>query len=312
MSRAVPVKKPPLFGVPRPVLAALSMMLGVAALAANHSLVRLVTAELHPLEASALRFLWALPIMLPWLLRGRSAVLQTRRHGLHFVTAVLTVIMTAAFFIALAEMPLAEATALNFTAPLFTTIIAALLLKERVEFARWGATVIGFIGVLIILRPGFAEIPPVALLPVFGAFLLAWWFIAVKRLSASESTATITIYQTLWSALMLTLIAVPVWVTPTWATLGYSAAMGGLGTTGIIFTSRAFSMAEASVVAPLDYLRLPFIALIAFLAFGEIPDGVSVVGALIITASAIYIVRRAALLERQRQRSADITPAGPP
>lgn len=286
------------FGIPQPVLAALSMMLGAAALAANHSLVRVVTEELHPLEASALRFLWALPIMLPWLLRGRGTVLRTRRHGLHLATAGLTVVMTVAFFIALSQMPLAEATALNFTAPLFTTIIAALMLKERVEFARWGATVIGFIGVLIILRPGFAEIPPVALLPMFGAFLLAWWFIAVKRLSATESTATITIYQTLWSALLLTLIAVPVWITPTWATLGYSAAMGGLGTTGIIFTSRAFSMAEASIVAPLDYVRLPFIAIVAYIAFGEVPDGLSIVGALIITASAIYIVRRAARLER--------------
>lgn len=285
------------FGIPQPVLAALSMMLGAAALAANHSLVRVVTEELHPLEASALRFLWAVPIMLPWLLRGRGTVLRTRRHGLHLATAGLTVVMTVAFFIALSQMPLAEATALNFTAPLFTTIIAALMLKERVEFVRWGATVIGFIGVLIILRPGFADIPPVALLPMFGAFLLAWWFIAVKRLSATESTATITIYQTLWSALLLTLIAVPVWITPTWATLGYSAAMGGLGTTGIIFTSRAFSMAEASIVAPLDYVRLPFIAIVAYIAFGEVLDGLSIVGALIITASAIYIVRRAARLE---------------
>lgn len=277
------------------------MMLAAFSLSANHSIVRIVTAELHPFEASALRFLWALPIMLPWLLRGRGVVLRTRRHGLHFATAVLTVTMTAAFFVALSQLPLAEATALNFTAPLFTTLIAAWMLKERVELARWGATVVGFVGVLIILRPGFAEIPLVALLPTFGAFLLAWWFIAVKRLSATESTATITIYQTLWSALMLTVIAVPVWVTPTWETLGYSAAMGGLGTTGIIFTSRAFSLAEASIVAPLDYVRLPFIALIGFLAFGEVPDGISMVGALIITASAIFIVRRAALVDRARQ-----------
>ncbi|NKB47995.1 MAG: EamA family transporter [Alphaproteobacteria bacterium] len=298
------------FGIPLPVVAALFMVLGMGALALNHSLVRIVTSELHPFQVSALRFLWALPIMAPWMLRRRGALLRTRRHGLHFATSMLTVIMTASFFVALAEMPLAEATALNFTAPLFTTIIAALLLKERVEFARWGATVIGFVGVLIILRPGFAEIPLVALLPIFGAFLLAWWFIGVKRLSATESTATITIYQTLWSALVLTLIAVTVWVTPTWEMLAYSAAMGGLGTTGIVCTSRAFSMAEASAIAPLDYLRLPFIALIAFFAFAEIPDGVAMIGALIITSSAIYIVRRAAIIEREHRLRAEKTTAG--
>lgn len=311
MSQTASYERPSRFVIPQPVLAALLMMLGMGALAANHSLVRVVAAELDPLEVSALRFLWALPIMLPWLLLRRGAVLRTQRHGLHFVTAMLTVVMTVAFFIALSQMPLAEATALNFTAPLFTTIIAALLLKERVEFARWGATVIGFVGVLIILRPGFANTPLVAVLPVLGAFLLAWWFIFVKRLSATESTATITIYQTLWSALVLTAMAVPVWVTPTWTTLGFSVAMGGLGTTGIICTSRAFSMAEASAIAPLDYLRLPFIALIAYLAFGEIPDGVSVIGALIITASAIYIVRRSALIERDRRKSAEMVAADP-
>ncbi|MDH3739297.1 MAG: DMT family transporter [Alphaproteobacteria bacterium] len=300
-------------GIPLPVLAALWMITGMAALALNHSLVRLVAAELDPLQVSALRFLWALPIMALWVLRARGAILKTRQHRLHFATGMLTVIMTATFFIALSRMPLAEATALNFTAPLFTTIIAALLLKERVEFARWGATIIGFIGVLIILRPGFAEFPLVGLLPVLGAFLLAWWFIGVKHLSATESTATITVYQTLWAALVLTVLAASVWVTPTWPTLGYSAAMGVLGTTGMFCTSRAFSMAEASAVAPLDYLRLPFIALIAFFAFGEIPDGVSAIGALIITASAIYIVRRAAVIERQRQQSVGLDPerAGP-
>ena len=289
-------------GIPRPVLAALWMVIGVTALAANHSLVRVVTAEVDPLVASALRFLWAIPIMLPWMLLGRGVSLRTRRHGLHFAAGVLTVVMTAMFFIALSQMPLAEATALNFTAPLFTTLIAAWMLKEHVEFARWAATVIGFLGVLVVLRPGFVDVPLVALLPVFGAFLLAWWFIVIKRLSATESTATITIYQTLWSGSLLTLIAVPVWVTPTWETLGYSAAMGGLGTTGIVFTSRAFALAEASAIAPLDYLRLPIIALIAFLAFGEIPDGISVIGALIITASAIFIVRRAALIDRARRQ----------
>ena len=111
------------FGVPRPVIAALCMIFGGAALALNHSLVRIVAAELPILEVSALRFIWAVPLMLIFLIHKRSAALKTRRHGLHFMTATLTVIMTATFFMALSKMPMAEATALNFTAPLFTTII---------------------------------------------------------------------------------------------------------------------------------------------------------------------------------------------
>ena len=117
----------------RAIWAASYMVCGAASLAFNHSLVRTVAQELHPLEISALRFLWALPLMLPFIVSGRGSALRTKRHGLHFVTALLTVIMTVFFFIALSNMPMAEATALNFTAPLFTTIIAAFFLKERLN-----------------------------------------------------------------------------------------------------------------------------------------------------------------------------------
>ena len=279
----------------RAIWAASYMVCGAASLAFNHSLVRTVAQELHPLEISALRFLWALPLMLPFIVSGRGSALRTKRHGLHFVTALLTVIMTVFFFIALSNMPMAEATALNFTAPLFTTIIAAFFLKEKVKLARWIATAIGFIGVLVILRPGFLDINLVSIFPIMGAFLLAFWFICVKSLSSTETTTTITIYQTMWAALVLTIVAIPLWTVPSWGILIYSAAMGCLGTMGIVFTSIAFALAEASLVAPLDYLRLPFIAIIAFLTFGEIPDGISIIGALIITMSAIYIVRKAAI-----------------
>ena len=109
------------------IWAASYMVCGAASLAFNHSLVRIVAQELHPLETSALRFLWALPLMLPFIVSKRGSALRTKRHGLHFVTALLTVIMTVFFFIALSNMPMAEATALNFTAPLFTTIILSLI-----------------------------------------------------------------------------------------------------------------------------------------------------------------------------------------
>src|SRR3546814_3408171 len=225
-------------------------------------MVRVVAREIDAFEISALRFLWAIPMLLPLLLaQGGVSVLRTRRHGAHFVAGTLTVANTAILFLALAQLPLAPTTALNFTAPMFTTVLAAVLLKERVEPARWAATLIGFAGVLIVLRPGVAPTDPATLLPVCSAFTLALWFFALKRLSATESTATITVYQTLWAALLLTLVPLPTWLMPSWQALAWPAALAALGTAAIFLMARAFELADASFVAPFDYARLLFIAL---------------------------------------------------
>jgi drug/metabolite transporter (DMT)-like permease len=280
--------------LPRPVWGCIAMAAGAACLAGNHSLVRVVAAEVGALETSALRFLWALPMMLPWMLRGKGNVLRTRRHGMHFVAAALTVVTTVALFFGLAQLPLALVTSLNFSAPLFTTLLAVLLLKERVGIARWAATLVGFSGVLIILRPGLGAFDPAALLPIFSAFTLAFWYLALKRLGASESTATITVYQTLWAALLLTLLALPGWQTPSASALVMSVAMAALGTGAIFLMARAFDLADASLLAPLDYARLPFITLIAFFAFGEIPDLFTIAGAVVIVGAAIFMARREA------------------
>jgi drug/metabolite transporter (DMT)-like permease len=281
-----------LLGLPRAVWGALSMAAGVACLAGNHSIVRVVADEVGGFETSALRFLWAIPFMIPWLVRYRGAVARTQRHGLHFVSAALTAITTALLFLGLSKLPLALTTTLNFTAPLFTTILAVLILKERVEIARWAATVIGFAGVIVILRPGVVAFNPAVLLPICSAFTLSIWYLTLKRLGRTESTATITFYQTIWASLLLMLLALPDWQTPSWTATGLSIAMGAMGTAAIFLMARAFDLADASLVAPFDYARLPFIALIAYLAFGEVPGLFTVTGAVIIIGAAFFTARR--------------------
>ena len=288
------------FSLPRPVLGALCMAAGVACLAGNHSIVRIVSDEVGGVETSALRFLWAIPFMIPWLLRERGAVARTTRHGLHFVSAALTAVTTALLFLGLANLPLALATTLNFTAPLFTTVMAVILLKERVDLPRWAATVIGFCGVVVILRPGFVAFDPAVLLPICSAFTLSLWYFTLKRLGRTESTATITLYQTIWASILLTLLALPDWQTPSWTATGLSIAMAAMGTAAIFLMARAFDLADASLVAPFDYARLPFIALIAFFAFGEVPGVFTIVGAIIIIGAALYSARREARLDSGR------------
>jgi drug/metabolite transporter (DMT)-like permease len=280
-----------MFGLPRTVVAILAMVIGAACLAGNHALVRSVADEVGALETSALRFLWAVPLMLPWLIRSRGRMLHTRRHGLHFLAGVTTVASTLFLFTGLSLLPLAFATSLSFTAPLFATVMAVLLLKERVSMARWTTIVVGFAGVLIILRPGVAPVSPVSMLPLGFAIAYAFWFILMKRLGSTEQKTTTTFYQTVWSALLLTLIALPEWQWPSWDVTWRSAAMAGLGTAAIFLVAWAFNLAEASLVAPFDYIRLPLIALIAYLSFGEVPDIFTIVGALVIVGATLASAR---------------------
>jgi drug/metabolite transporter (DMT)-like permease len=280
-----------IIGLPRNIVAIVAMVTGAACLAGNHALVRSVADEVGALETSALRFLWAVPLMLPWLIRSRGRMLHTRRHGLHFLAGMTTVASTLFLFSGLALLPLALATSLSFTAPLFATVMAVLLLKERVSMMRWLAIAVGFAGVLIILRPGVAPVSPVAMLPLGFAVAYAFWFILMKRLGGTEQKTTITFYQTVWSALLLTLIAIPEWQWPSWDATWRSAAMGGLGTAAIFLVAWAFDLAEASLVAPFDYIRLPLIALIAYLAFGEVPDLFTILGALVIVGATLASAR---------------------
>ena len=280
-----------MFGLPRTVVAILAMVIGAACLAGNHALVRSVADEVGALETSALRFLWAVPLMLPWLIRSRGRMLHTRRHGLHFLAGVTTVTSTLFLFTGLALLPLAFATSLSFTAPLFATVMAVLLLKERVSMSRWITIAVGFTGVLIILRPGVAPISPVSMLPLGFAISYAFWFILMKRLGGTEQKTTITFYQTVWSALLLTLLALPEWQWPSWDATWRSAAMAGLGTSAIFLVAWAFDLAEASLVAPFDYIRLPLIALIAYIAFDEVPDIFTIIGALVIVGATLASAR---------------------
>ena len=299
-----------ILGLPRQVWGGISMAAGVACLAGNHSVVRIVADEVGAFETSALRFMWALPMMLPWILRGKGSVLRTRRHGLHFISAALTTLTTTLLFLALSQLPLALATTLNFTAPLFTTIMAVILLRERVELARWGATIVGFLGVLVVLRPGLVAFDPANLLPICSAALLTLWYFTLKHLGKTDSTATITVYQTIWASLMLFLIALPNWQTPSTNALLLSVAMAALGTAAIFLMARAFELADASLVAPFDYARLPFVTLFGFLLFDQIPDFYTVLGATIIIGSAFYIARREARASRPHQLDSDGTGTG--
>jgi drug/metabolite transporter (DMT)-like permease len=255
---------------------------------------------MHPFQIAFFRNVFALSFMLPWLLHHGRSALKTERLKMHFGRAAFGLTAMLCWFSAVAYLPLAEAVALNFTVPLFATAGAALVLGEVVRARRWTATVVGFLGVLIILRPGFTEITPLMALPVVAACFMAISVLFVKSLSRTEAPATIVLYMNLLLTPLSLGPALFVWRWPTLPELGLCAFIGFCAVTAHISFTRGFARADASAIMPFDYARLPFVAVLGYFLFGEVPDAWTWVGAAVIAAAAIYIAQREARVARER------------
>ena len=273
-----------------------------------NALVRMATADLPPLEVAFFRNLFAVASMLPWMLSSGFPAFYTRHFRLHLARAVVGVIAMGFWFTSLALVPLADAVALNFTMPLFIVAGAAIILREKVGLRRWSATAIGFLGMLVIMRPGIAEVSPVMALPIVAAIFMAASVLLLKHMSATVRAGTAVLYLNL---LMTPLSLVPaafVWVWPHGQDYVILAALGVLATLAHLALARSLATADASAIMPFDYTRLPFIALFAFLLFGEVAEVWTWVGAAIIAGSAFYIVRREATLAKKRDAMPPIPP----
>ncbi len=289
--------------IPAPVQGALYMTAAAFCFSVMNALIRFAAVELEPAQIAFFRNLFALLIMMPWLARTGLGTLRTKRLGLHLWRGLFGLLAMLTWFTSIAILPLAEAVALNFTVPLFATVGAAVFLSEIVRARRWSATAIGFLGVLIILRPGFAELTPAMALPVLAAVFMAVSTLLVKSLSRTENPATIVLYMNLFLTPLSLVLALFVWRWPSWEVLGYLAVIGVMATVAHLALTRAYAKADASAVVPFDYARLPFVAVIAFFLFGEVPDVWTWVGAGVIAVSAIYIAHREARVARERTAS---------
>ena len=296
------------------VAGALLMVLAALGFSGMNALVRLASDELHPFQVAFLRFLFGALFILPWLIPQGGW--RTQRLGLHVLRGCLTTGTALLWFSSLSLLPLAQAVSLNFTAPLFATIGAALFLGEVVRVRRWTATAVGFLGVLIIVRPGVGEVSPAMALPLLAAATMTVSVLFMKVLTRTDSAATILFYMNVLPLPFLLVFALFVWESPSPQAWGLGVAMGALGVVSHFFITRAFAIADASYVIPFDYLRLPFIALIAFFAFDEVSDVWTWVGAAVIAGSAIYIARREAQLAKvgrgsERPVTDSAMPSGP-
>lgn len=271
---------------------ALWMSTGAVFFAVMINLVRYLTDHFDPLQVVFFRNAFGLLAVMPWLYKLGLAGLRTERLHLHLCRALFGITAMVLWFFTLSLMPLAEATALSFTAPVFTSILAVVFLKELMQRHRWIAVGLGFLGALIIIRPGLAAINPVALLAIVTALVWGSGTVLLKYMSRSETTSAIVIYLPLFLTPLSLVPAMLVWEWPTPELWGVAILFGAVGTAGHICLTRALTLSDATSVMPFDYLRLPYVAVIAYAAFGEIADIWVWLGGSLIAGSAIYAARR--------------------
>jgi drug/metabolite transporter (DMT)-like permease len=268
--------------------------------------IRLASAELHPFEIAFFRNLFGLVAALPILYRHGFSILRTDKLPLYFMRCTIGIVSMLSGFWALVHLPLAQAVAISYATPLFITIGAVLVLGEVVRARRWTAVVVGFVGVLIVVQPGTGDFSLATLVALLSALTSGVVAISIKFLSRTEPPDAIVLYTTLiWVPLSL-VPALPFWVWPSpWAWL-WVALAGFLGTAGHMLWTRANRLADASVIAPIGFVQLPVVAILAWLVFDEQVGTALMVGSAIIFASNFYIARREAQLARRAVTDPDI------
>ena len=256
----------------------------------------------HPLQVAFFRFLSALVLMLPLLFWRGFSLIKSNAPELYAIRATISLFSMTAWFWAIALIPLGELTAIGFLSPLFGTLAAVLLLGEKVRARRITALTIGFMGAMIMLRPGMSPLGIGQGLALFSAMTGGVMAVLLKQLAGRDDPDKIVFLTTLIMTPLSLMTAVFVWRWPSWELLLPITVVGLTGVLGHMCLARAFRAADASLVLTLEFSRLPFTVALGFLLFGELIDLWTWVGAAIIFASAVYIARREAQLRREARR----------
>lgn len=298
--------------LPPNVQGALWLVAGGFIFTSTSAMIRLLSTQIESVQTAFFRAVISVILLLPMIAAGRVKPWESKRITGHFWRTLMGTLSMVLGFYAVSLLPLADATAIAFSQPLFSVVVAALIAGEKVRWRRWSATIVGFVGVLIMVQPGEGSLQIGALVALANAASVAISILLVKRLSGTETPLMILTQFALFSTVFLTLPAIWVWRWPDlW---GWVLAIGVAltATVGQYFWVQAFKAGEMSAVAPFEYLRLPFAVFVGWLIWGEMPVIWTYVGAAIVIASALYIAHREAQLALERRRAAVRNPGKPP
>ncbi len=267
------------------------MVLGGISLTLMMVVIRTMSPRFSVLEMIFLRSVVTLLLILPWAIRQGAARLRTGRPGLHLFRNVIHYIGNIGWFLGVTLVPMADVQALQFTVPLFVIILAALILRESVGFNRWAAVAAGFVGALIIIRPGLVEISLGAIAVVVSAVCYASSQTATKALSRTENPNAILFYMAMIYVPVSGVAAAFDWVTPGWSDIGPILLLGLSGYAAHACLIRSFAAADASFVIPFDFVRLPVAAVVGYVMYVEAVDPWTWVGAAVIFAATWHTTR---------------------
>lgn len=245
--------------------------------------------DLHPLQVTAGRFLFAFLALLPFLLWTGASVLRTEIPLRHLQRVVFGVAGVAFLFSAVREIPLGDATAIAWASPMFALVFAWLFLKEPVDRRRWLAAVIGFTGIVVMVRPTSAAFEPAALLALAAAVFVGAEVVTIRLLATRDGTLTVLILNNAMGAVIACLAASAVFVMPSAAQIACMVAVGVVMLTGQAIFFKALVVAEASFVAPFYYATLIWATLIGLLVFGEVPGWHLLVGASLVITGGVLV-----------------------
>jgi drug/metabolite transporter (DMT)-like permease len=279
------------------------MVLATFGFSVMSGLVKAVSPPISTVQVVFFRATFAMiPLYAFILMTGGPRQLRTRHTGGHVVRSTAGLVGSFCYFYAYGHMPLADVVAISFAMPLFATALAVPLLGERVRIRRWTAIVVGFLGVLVMVRPGGSGFTWVALIMVAGAALYAIASIAIRRMSDTESSAAIVFYFTLTSMAASGMVLPWFWVPPTMKELSFLILVGIGGGMAQICMTRAFGAAPLAVIAPFEYASLLWSVGIGWMFWGEVPEIAVGLGATLVIASGLYILHRETLLHRQADK----------
>lgn len=282
------------------------MLLSTVCLASMHTIISYVSDTVHPFVVVFFRLTFALIVVLPFFVKHGLQPLRTARLGMLILRGAVNFIAMVCFFTALSLAPIADITALSFTAPLFATLLAVILLGERLGWRRIVAIMLGFTGTVIVLRPGFEEIHTGYLLVLLSSTFWGACVIIIKSLSRTESAVTITTYMSLVMAPLALIPALFVWTTPSPMDFFWLVLLGLCGGCGQFCVSQALKNAETHVAMPFDYVRLIWVSITGFVFFDQIPDIFVWLGGTLIFGSTAYITVR----EHQKRKRIAAEAAG--
>ena len=274
------------------------MLLSCLGFSVMASFVKLAGREVTAFEITFFRCFFGLLALLPVIAWHGLGSLRTRHLGMHAWRGILGAIGMGCAYFGLSRMPMATYNALSFSKPLFAVLLAVVILHEAVRWRRWAAIFIGFLGVLIMMRPGTEAFDPNAFFALGDALTIAVLITVLKRLPDYEQPIAMLFYFGIIASPLALMFAIPDWRWPDAGTWALLAAIGCSGALSQYCWIKAFRAGEASAVAPFDYSRLLFTGIIGLIFFAEVPDVWTIAGAALIVASTIYIARREAQLDR--------------